>query len=159
HAPDLRHFTAHRNIGSKARQLLHMHEAVLEDGFANFRYALGAAHKRHKLSLEIGRKARIRLSRNIDGLETRAVPHHAQTTIRFSYSSASLAQYIKPTWQKISARAFEMHIATRRRYGHGVGAGLNTVGQHGMRCAFERAYALDIDCRRASTFDFGAHLV
>src|SRR5271166_735024 len=56
-AADLGHIALHRDVSPEPRQFLHMHKPVFEDGFANVRFALGAAHHGHKLGLEIGRKA------------------------------------------------------------------------------------------------------
>ena len=46
------------DLGAKPRQLLHMHEAVLEDGLAHLRGAVRHAHQRDELRLQIGGEAR-----------------------------------------------------------------------------------------------------
>ena len=42
---------------AEPRQLLHMHEAVLEDGLAHLAGAVGHAHQRDELRLKIGGEA------------------------------------------------------------------------------------------------------
>ena len=53
------------DVGAEAGQLLHVHEAVLEDRLADHAGALGARHQRHELRLQVGREAgeRLRLDR------------------------------------------------------------------------------------------------
>src|SRR5271163_2787631 len=41
------------DMGAKARELLHVHESVLEDGLLDARDALRAGHQRHELRLQI----------------------------------------------------------------------------------------------------------
>ena len=46
------------NVGSHAHQFRHMHETGLEYLLPNDRNAIGHAHKRHELGLQVGRKTR-----------------------------------------------------------------------------------------------------
>ena len=59
------------DVGAEPRQLLHVHEAVLEDRLADFRRALGARHQRHELRLQVGREAGERLGRDVDRTQAR----------------------------------------------------------------------------------------
>src|SRR6266508_6860165 len=45
------------DAGAKTRELLHMHEAVLEDGLAHLRGAVGRAHQGDELGLQVGGEA------------------------------------------------------------------------------------------------------
>ena len=53
---------------AKARQFLHVHEAILENRFGNARRSLCHGHQAHELRLKIRRKTRIRICCNTDRL-------------------------------------------------------------------------------------------
>ena len=65
-ALDGRGLAVELDAGAEPRQLLHVHEAVLEDRLGDARGALGAGHQRHELRLQVGREARERRGRDVD---------------------------------------------------------------------------------------------
>ena len=66
------------DAGAEPRQLLHMHEAVLEDRLAHGRGALRHAHQRDELGLQIGGEAREGLGVDGDRAKAAAVPRHSE---------------------------------------------------------------------------------
>ena len=72
-AGDGRHLAVEMDVGAEAGELLHVHEAVLEDRLADVRGAVGAADQRHELGLQVGREAGERLGLDIDRLQAVAV--------------------------------------------------------------------------------------
>ena len=65
-AVDDRRIALELDMGAEARQLLHVHEAILENGLGDARRAPRARHQRHELRLQIGRETRERRGRDID---------------------------------------------------------------------------------------------
>ena len=56
-------------------------------------------------------------------------------------------------------RVLQQHVAAGHRHRHGIGAGLDAVGQHRMARAVQLGDAFHDDARGAGAGDFGAHLV
>jgi hypothetical protein len=59
HALHHRGVAVDADVGAEALQLDRVHEAVLEDGLADHRHALGDRVERHELRLHVGREGRI----------------------------------------------------------------------------------------------------
>jgi hypothetical protein len=72
---------------------------------------------------------------------------------------ARLHQNVERRLQQFRARVFQQHVAAGHGDRHGIGAGLDAVGQHAVARAIELGHALDDDPRAASARDLGAHLV
>ena len=124
----------HVDVGAHAAQLRHVHEAVLEDRLGDHRGAAGRGHQRHHLRLQVGREAGIRLGHHVDA---RAARRWRAWTRRPRFRSAVIAT---PARVRLSATAldhgragahqFDIAAGDRRR--HGVGAGLDPVGDDRM---------------------------
>ena len=80
-AVDRRHLAVEMDVGAEAGELLHVHEAVLEDRLADVRGAVGAADQRHQLRLEVGGEAGERLGGDVDRREAAAVPPDADAAV------------------------------------------------------------------------------
>ena len=118
-------------MGAEAGELLHVHEAVLEDRLADARGALGPRHQGHELRLQVGREARERVGRDVDGLRcrcrcgARGCPRSSPPPRR------RLCPRIARAYSSRSGRVFSRSdVAAGHGDGHGVGAGLDPVGQH-----------------------------
>jgi hypothetical protein len=74
------------DVGAQTLQLHSMHEAVLENGFANDRCALGHRIDRHELCLHVGRKCRIRRVRRLTEV------NRCGALIRIALRSDSMSQ-------------------------------------------------------------------
>ena len=81
-ALDDRRLAGKRDVGAEAGQLLHMHEAVLEDRLGDLRLAVRHGHQAHELRLQVGREARERLGRDVDRRDAVAVAPDADAAIR-----------------------------------------------------------------------------
>src|SRR5436190_22379332 len=81
HAANFRCIAIKMDIGAQPRKLLNMHEAVFEDRLADECRALSLGHERHELGLEIGRKSRIGLGRNLNRSKARSVATDADALI------------------------------------------------------------------------------
>src|SRR5690606_244073 len=57
HALHDRGLAVEGDVGTKAGELLHVHEAVLENRLGDARLALRPGHQRHELGLQVGREA------------------------------------------------------------------------------------------------------
>ena len=68
-------------------------------------------------------------------------------------------EHVERRLQQLGACVFQEHVASGHRDGHGVGAGLDAVGQHAVARAIELRHALDHDARGPRAADFGPHLV
>ena len=62
------------DVGAQAQQLLHVHEAVLEDRLVDHADAFGDAVHRHELRLHVGRERRVRRGGEVDRARA-AAPH------------------------------------------------------------------------------------
>ena len=79
-----------------------------------------------------------------------AVPRHPDAGRRLlDLDAASSATGLSALLQEIGAGAVEKHVAAGHGRGHGVGAGLDAVGQHGMLGAMKTSHALDLQGRAA----------
>src|SRR5260370_955483 len=65
----------------------------------------------------------------------------------------------EPRLREARPGARALHAAAGHGHRHGVGAGLDPIGQHGMPRAVKLCDALDDDARRAGADDPRAHLV
>ena len=101
------------DAGAEPRQLLHMHEAVLEDGLGDARGALGAGHQRHELRLQVGGKARERRGRHIDRRDAGAVARDPDAGIGGGDLGAGLREHVERRLQQF--RAARPPAARRRR--------------------------------------------
>ena len=92
------------------------------------------AHQRHELRLQIGGEAREGLRcRPTTGRKAAAVARNADAGRRLlDLDAASSARVANALSQEIGAGAVEQHVAAGHGRGHGVGAGLDAVGQHGV---------------------------
>ena len=157
HAHHGRDIAVERDLRAEPRQFLHVHEAVLEDRFADMRDALGARHQRHELRLQVGREARERFGRNIDRLNTRAVARDPQSFVGDGDFGPGFPQDLEGCGKQFLAGTREHHVAAGHGDGHRIGAGLDTVRQHGVTRALELVAALNADRGCACTFDLRAH--
>src|SRR5262245_19791905 len=57
HAPHCGRVTVQLDVGAESRELLHVHEAILEDGLADHAGAPGLGHQGHELRLQVGWEA------------------------------------------------------------------------------------------------------
>src|ERR1700680_1668515 len=109
---------------TEARELLDVHEAVLEYGLGDLRRALGARHQRHELSLEIGGEAGKRRGGDLDGCYAGAIAADADAFVGARDLHAGAREPREGRVEEIGARAFEHHVAAGHGDGHGVGANL-----------------------------------
>ncbi len=135
-----------------------MHEAVLEDRLADMRAALGQRHQRHELRLEVRGKAGERVGGHIHRRDAGAVAADADAVRRLRHLGPRGGEDVEGRVQEVGAGVLEQHVAARHRHRHGIGAGLDPVGQDLVPCAVEARDALDGDARRAGALDPGAHL-
>ena len=63
------------DVGAHARQLLGVHEAILENGFGDEGDALGLGHQGHELGLQIGGEAGVFLGGDVDGAQSSCRRH------------------------------------------------------------------------------------
>src|SRR5690606_41085360 len=82
HALDDSRLAVELDVCTEAGQLLHVHEAILEDGLGDARLALGLGHQRHELRLQVRGEAGERLRRYIDSLDARTVSVDTDAGIR-----------------------------------------------------------------------------
>ena len=157
-ARDDGHIIVEADAGAKAGQLLHMHEAVLENGLANARFAPRPGHQRHELGLQIRGKAREGLGCGVHRRDAAPVAPHADTLAGGGDGGARPGHHVQRRLQKLGPRAFQQHIAPGHGHAHGVGAGLDAVGQHRVAGAAKARDAFDLDLRRPRALDLRAHL-
>ncbi len=141
----------------KSGQFLDMHEAVLENRLGDARGAFGAGHQRHELRLKVGRESGEGRGGDIDRLDAVAVARNAQALRRGFDLRARFGQDVERRLEMFGPCALQQHVAAGHGGRHGVGAGLDAVGQHAMLGAAEPRDALDLDHRRAGALDLGAH--
>ncbi len=120
------------DAGAKPRQLLHVHEAVLEDGLGDAGGSLRPRHQRHQLRLQVGREAGERRGRHLDRLQALAVAGDAQAAVGLVVFEAGLGEHVETALQELGARVLEHHVAAGHGDRHGIGAGLDAIGQHAM---------------------------
>ena len=143
--------------GAKPGQLLHMHEAVLEDRLAHLRGAVRHAHQRDELRLQIGGEAREGLGLDETGFEAAAVPRNANAGRLLLDLDAGRAQSLKASCRSRRGRRRE-DIAGGHRGRHGIGPGLDAVGKDSMLGAVERSRPWTLKVAAADALDPGAHL-
>ena len=117
---------------AEPRQFLHMHEAVFEDRLGDMRGAPGAGHQRHQLRLQIGGKARERRGRHRHRPDAGAIAGDADALVVDGDDGAGLGQHVERRLQQFRARAGQLHIAAGHRHRHRIGAGLDSIRQHGV---------------------------
>src|SRR5262245_25696029 len=142
-AADERSVAVQRDVGPQPRQLLHMHEAVLEDGLANGRYAPRPGHQRHELSLEIGREARIGLRVDVYRIYGIAIAHDAHAARRLRNLDAGHGHGVDEGIEVPAARPVKQDIPAGHRSRHGIGAGFDAIGNDVVNRAGEPVHAFD----------------
>ena len=146
-----------RDVCAEPGKLLHMHEAVLEDGLGDARLAFGHRHQAHELGLQIGREAGERLGGHVHRRDARAVAPDADAGIGRRDLGAGPAHHVERGLQEVWLRAFEQHVAAGHGDRHGVGAGLDAVGNDADIGARKLVHALYGDGGRAGAVDLRAH--
>ena len=146
-----------RDVGAEPGKFLHMHEAVLEDGLGDARLAFGHRHQAHELGLQIGREAGERLGGHVHRRDARAVAPDADAGIGRRDLGARPAHHVERGLQEVWLRAFEQHVAAGHGDRHGVGAGLDAVGNDADIGARKLVHALYGDGGRAGAVDLRAH--
>ena len=68
-------------------------------------------------------------------------------------------EHVERRLQQFAACIFQKHVAAGHRRRHGIGAGLDAVGQHAVVGPAKLRHALNHDARGARAGDLGAHLV
>jgi hypothetical protein len=107
---------------------------------------LARRHQRHELRLQIGRESREWRCRHVDRLDAGAVARDADAVIgRRDLAPASTSTSSADC--SSSGRAPRAHVAAGHRHGHGIGAGLDAVRQHGVARAIQLGDAVDGDRR------------
>ena len=137
------------DAGAEPRKLLHMHEAVLEDSLAYRRGPLRHAHQRDELRLEIGGEPWEGLGVDGDRAKAAAVPRNSEARRRLFDLDAARAQEGERALQEIGAGVLQDNLAAGHGRGHGVGARLDAVWQHGMLGAMQTFNALNLQGRAA----------
>ncbi len=135
--------------GAEPHQLLHVHEAVLENCLGDVRGAVGPRHQRHQLRLQIGGEAGKRRGRDFDGRKPCAIAGDADAFIGRRDGHAGLRQHVERRLQQFRPRVLQQDVAAGHRHRHRIGAGLDAVGQHGVARAGKPRHALDDDLRSA----------
>ena len=158
-AGDDRRVALELDMRAETRELLHMHEAVLENRLGDARDALGARHQRHELRLQIGREGRKRRRLDVDRRDAGAIARDAQALVCLGHAHARQGHHVQRRLQDVGARAGERHVAAGHRHGHRIGARLYAVGHDRMMRAMERGHALDLDRRLARAGDARAHFI
>ena len=120
---------------------------------------LRARHQRHQLRLQIGGEGGERRGGHFDRPEVAAVAGDANALIGRRHCRAGLRQHIKRGLQQFWARVLQQHVAAGHGDRHGVGAGLDPVGQHRVARAVKFFDALDFNGDGAGAGDACAHLV
>src|SRR5450830_638909 len=156
HAFDYRRVSGDLDVGAHALQLERVHEAVLENGFGQYRRAARDAVERHELRLHIGRERRVRRSAQIDA-QGRTVHLEDYGVILRSDLRAGLAQLFHHRFEYARTGVPEPHRSSGRGGGHEEGAGLYAVGHDAVLGARERAHALDGNRVAAGALDVRPH--
>ncbi len=108
-----------------------MHEAVLEDVFMDDALALGRRHQGHELRLQVGGEARIDLGRDVDRLQPlRRVATDDQAVLRRFDLDARLDHLVGQGGDQVGAALGQAHLAPGHRRGKGIGAHLDSIGNH-----------------------------
>ena len=115
-------------------------------------------HQRHQLGLQVGGEAREGLRLDGDGVDAGPVAGDADAGRRLGDLGAGLLQGSQCRLQQRAARADQLDIAAGRRHGERVGAGLDAVGEHGVRGAFQPVAPWMCRVDGADALDLGAHL-
>ena len=114
---------------------------------------LGPGHEGHELRLQVGREARERVGRHVHGLDAVAVATDADAAMGRGDLGARLAEHVEGGLEEIRPGVLEHDVAAGHGDRHGVGAGLDAVGQHVVGRAVEPGDALDHDLGGAGSLD------
>eukprot|EP01137_Pigoraptor_chileana_P029746 Opistho-2@15329 len=145
---------------AQAHHLVHVHEAVLEDGLGDHRGAARDHVQGHELGLHVGREAGV-----FGGAEALRLQVVVRGALRADADAvglghdgaAGVAQLVDHGVEVVAARMAQEGLAARGRHGAQEGAGLDAVGHHGVLAAVQLLDALDADVAGAVAFDLRAH--
>ena len=90
-------------------------------------------------------------------MQAPAVPRNTDAGRPLLDLDARRAQGLQRLLQEVGAGPVQQHVAAGDGRRHGIGPGLDAVGQHGMLGAVQRLASLDPQGRRAEPLDPGAH--
>ena len=93
------------------------------------------------------------------GARCGAVARDADAVVGGRDRDAGLLQHVEGCLQQLRPRVLQKNVAAGHGDRHGVSAGLDAVGQHGVARAVESGDALDHDAPGAGAGDARAHLV
>ena len=99
--------------------------------------------RRHELRLQIGGEAREGLGLHRDGRKPPPFRATLMPVGRSSISTPDERERLQCLLQEIGAGPVEQHVAAGDGRGHGVGPGLDPVGQHGVLGAVQGLASLD----------------
>ena len=146
------------DLCAEAGKLLDVHEPVFEDGFANARGAVRPGHEGHELRLQVGGKARKRVGRHIDGLNSVAVAADPDAAGRAGDLGAGLLQNVEGELQQFGTGVLQRYVTPGHGDGHRIGAGLDPIRQNVVGGAVQAGDPDDGNLGGSSALDPGAHL-
>ena len=133
----------HLDVGAHADQFLHVHEAILEDVFADLAYAFSLRGKRHVLGLHVGGKAGIFFGGDVGAAE-RAVGAHADCVGTEDFHVDTCLLKLGDHGAEVSWLAVgDDEVAAGDGAGDEKGSRLNAIGIDAVARAMEAGYSLD----------------
>ncbi len=134
-----------------------MHEAILENGFADGGGSLGHRHQRHELRLQIGGKAGKGRGGKIHRRRPAAI--HAQTDAarRIAHFRAGPLEPFQKRGDGIAPCPHKFDIAARNGSGNGEGACFDAIRHHRMFGAVQHFHAFDGKPGGTQPLNPGAH--
>ena len=142
------------DVRAHALHFAGMQIAIFEDGFADVRHALGLRGKRHELRLHVCGEAGIFLGSDVGGHQLfRGFDAQGARAFAANVHAAFLSLSMSaPRWLGIAV--FEQQFAAGDGPGDEKSAGLDAVGNDGVRCAVKLFDALHADGRCAARLRF-----
>ena len=148
------------DIRAHADELLHVHEPVFKNGFADDPGTFGKAHEGHDLRLHVRREAGERKRLDVDRLDTLGTAHMDAVvgTLAIDAHKLHLLEHHAQV-NGAKARDIDTAIVGHQRTGNDKGTGLDAVAHHAMGNGMELFHAFDSHDGRTGADNLGAHLV
>ncbi len=163
---ELRHAMHHAGVTvdidlrTQPHELLHMHKAILENGFCHARSAVCQAVDRHELRLHIGGKAGVFGRAHRDGARTTAgqrIGPQANPVGAGVDLGSGFAKLVEQGVLVCRLGPLHRHIAARGQGGAQKSADFDAVGNDAVRRAVQGVHALNANLRGAVAADLRAH--
>src|SRR5262249_48076766 len=106
---------ADRDLGPKAPQFRHVHEAVLEDGLANNAFGVGQGHQGHEVGLQVGGETGIDIGGDVDGLEAALAALDGHGGVAARHFAAGLDQLVEQDRNQLRPHLGQADLAAGHR--------------------------------------------